>query len=88
MVVSNRLLVSLKRAGDDATDEGFFARLPGERTIHVGRNQSRARYYLSKPDDMVALLAQLVASRPAPAIPKSNPFTSRLAQKSLTAELD
>jgi trehalose 6-phosphate synthase/phosphatase len=63
-------------AGDDATDEDLFARLPESAwTIHVGRNQSRARYYLSKPDDMVALLAQLVASRPATVIPKRNLFT-------------
>lgn len=64
-------------AGDDVTDEDLFGRVPKSAwTIHVGRSQSRARYYLPKPDDMVALLAQLVASRPATVIPKRNPFTS------------
>ncbi|HKY29326.1 MAG TPA: bifunctional alpha,alpha-trehalose-phosphate synthase (UDP-forming)/trehalose-phosphatase, partial [Pyrinomonadaceae bacterium] len=51
-------------AGDDVTDEDLFARLPETAwTIHVGRNQSRARYYLSSPDEMVALLAQLLDAR-------------------------
>jgi trehalose 6-phosphate synthase/phosphatase len=47
--------------GDDVTDEDLFARLPDSAwTIHVGRNESRAKYYLSNPEEMVALLAQLV----------------------------
>ena len=48
-------------AGDDATDEDLFAHLPARAwTIHVGRNQSRAKYYLSNPDEMLALLAELL----------------------------
>jgi trehalose 6-phosphate synthase/phosphatase len=48
-------------AGDDVTDEDLFARLPESAwTIHVGRNQSRAKYYVSNPDEMIALLAELV----------------------------
>jgi trehalose 6-phosphate synthase/phosphatase len=48
-------------AGDDVTDEDLFARLPESAwTIHVGRNESRAKYYLSNSDEMVALLAQLL----------------------------
>jgi len=51
-------------AGDDVTDEDLFARLPDSAwTIHVGRNQSRAKYYLTNPDEVVALLAQLLDSR-------------------------
>lgn len=69
-------------AGDDVTDEDLLARLPKSAwTIHVGRNQSRARCYLPKPDDMLALLAQL--SHPGP--PQS---FERLPQKWLMAELD
>jgi trehalose 6-phosphate synthase/phosphatase len=50
-------------AGDDATDEDMFAQLPSRAwTIHVGRNRSRAKYFVVGPDEMVALLAQLVAS--------------------------
>ena len=43
------------------TDEDLFARLPETAwTIHVGRNQSRAKYYLSNPDEMISFLAQLL----------------------------
>lgn len=36
-------------AGDDVTDEDFFARLPaGAWSIHVGTNRSRARYRLTE----------------------------------------
>jgi trehalose 6-phosphate synthase/phosphatase len=65
--VYSRLLASgitpdfVMAAGDDVTDEDLFARLPDSAwTIHVGRNESRAKYYLSNPEEMVALLAQLV----------------------------
>lgn len=64
-------------AGDDVTDEDLFARLPESAwTIRVGRNQSRARYYLTNPDEMVALLAQLVACPPN-TIPNRKPFTGK-----------
>lgn len=53
-------------AGDDATDEDLFARLPKTAwTIHVGRNKSRAKYYLPNPDEMIALLTQLIESNRA-----------------------
>jgi trehalose 6-phosphate synthase/phosphatase len=64
-------------AGDDVTDEDLFARLPASAwTIRVGRNQSHAKYYLSTPGDMVALLEQLDASRNAAGLPNRSPFTS------------
>jgi trehalose 6-phosphate synthase/phosphatase len=65
--VYSRLMLSGKvpdfvlAAGDDVTDEDLFARLPESAwTIHVGRNQSRAKYHLTNPDEMVAVLAQLL----------------------------
>ena len=65
--VYSRLLLSgvvpdfVMAAGDDVTDEDLFARLPESAwTIHVGRNESRAKYYLANHDEMVALLAQLL----------------------------
>jgi trehalose 6-phosphate synthase/phosphatase len=65
--VYSRLLLSdnapafVMAAGDDVTDEDLFARLPESAwTIHVGRNESRAKYYLPNPDEMLALLAQLL----------------------------
>lgn len=49
-------------AGDDVTDEDLFAQLPaGAWTIHVGRNRSRAKYYVSGPNEVVELLAKLAA---------------------------
>ena len=64
--VYSRLLLSgatpefIMAAGDDVTDEDLFARVPDNAwTIHVGRNQSKAKHYLSNPDDMVALLTEL-----------------------------
>ena len=67
--VYSRLLLSgaapdfILAAGDDVTDEDLFARLPESAwTIHVGRNQSRAKYYLSNPDEMISLLAQMLES--------------------------
>lgn len=54
-------------AGDDATDEDLFARLPRSAwTIHIGRNRSRAKYYLSSPGEMVALLSELVEPHETP----------------------
>jgi len=50
-------------AGDDATDEDMFAQLPSSAwTIHVGRNRSRAKYFVVGPEEMVGLLVQLVQS--------------------------
>ncbi|HEX7774292.1 MAG TPA: bifunctional alpha,alpha-trehalose-phosphate synthase (UDP-forming)/trehalose-phosphatase [Pyrinomonadaceae bacterium] len=68
--IYSRLLLSeaepdfIMAAGDDVTDEDLFARLPESAwTIHVGRNQSRAKYYLSTPDEMIGLLVDLVGPR-------------------------
>jgi len=50
-------------AGDDVTDEDLFAKLPPEAwTIHVGRKPSRAKYYVSGPDEFVEVLLRLEAS--------------------------
>jgi trehalose 6-phosphate synthase/phosphatase len=50
-------------AGDDATDEDMFCQLPLRAwTIHVGRDQSRAKYFVVGPKEMVGLLAKLVES--------------------------
>jgi trehalose 6-phosphate synthase/phosphatase len=47
-------------AGDDRTDEDLFARLPADAwTIHVGGNRTRAKFYLSNPEEMRALLDAL-----------------------------
>lgn len=80
--VYSRLLLSgtvpdfIMAAGDDVTDEDLFARLPESAwTIHVGRNQSRAKYYLSNPDEMIALLAQLLGSYHADSIPEGELLT-------------
>ena len=73
-------------AGDDVTDEDLFAQLPESAwTIHVGRNQSRARYYLSNPDEMVALLAKLLEPRHTGAIRSSDLLTG--SEQLLTAEV-
>jgi trehalose 6-phosphate synthase/phosphatase len=50
-------------AGDDATDEDLFCQLPESAwTIHIGRNRSRAKYYLSNPEETVTLLTELLES--------------------------
>jgi trehalose-6-phosphatase len=73
-------------AGDDVTDEDLFARLPDSAwTIHVGRNESRAKYYLSNPEEMVALLAQLV--EPADTATTENPNLLTSSNHVLTAEV-
>jgi trehalose 6-phosphate synthase/phosphatase len=47
----------LLAAGDDATDEDLFLRLPDSAwTIHIGTNRTRARYRLSGPEEMCRLL--------------------------------
>jgi len=51
-------------AGDDTTDEDLFAQLPlSAWTVHVGRNRSRAGYYVSGPDEMIDLVARICASQ-------------------------
>lgn len=53
----------LLAAGDDKTDEDLFARLPATAwTIHVGENQSRARFRLPGPDEMCSLLLEFAAA--------------------------
>ncbi len=47
-------------AGDDVTDEDLFARVPQDAwTIHVGRTDSKAKFYVPGPDEMVTLLEEL-----------------------------
>lgn len=67
-------------AGDDATDEDLFCQLPASAwTIHIGRNRSRAKYYLSSPDEMVTLLTELLESPDAlSVITHSEPVISRI----------
>lgn len=73
-------------AGDDATDEDLFASLPENAwTIHVGRNESKAKYYVSGPDDMVALLTELVETQQT--IPIELPEILTGPDQPLTAEL-
>jgi trehalose 6-phosphate synthase/phosphatase len=81
--VYSRLLFSeavpdfIMAAGDDVTDEDLFARLPESAwTIHIGRNQSRAKYYLPDPDEMIALLAKLLEVRHNTSIPRRELLTS------------
>src|SRR5919107_3232433 len=53
----------LLAAGDDRTDEDLFARMPPTAwTIHVGGNESRARFRLPGPEQMCALLRELADS--------------------------
>lgn len=68
--VYSRLLLSgavpdfIMAAGDDVTDEDLFARLPEHAwTIHIGRKASRAKYYLTGPDEMVSFLGELYEPR-------------------------
>ena len=90
--VYSRLLLSgvvpdfIMAAGDDVTDEDLFARLPESAwTIHIGRNQSRAKYYLSNPDEMIALLMGLVDQRETVGI--SRPEIRTTNDHALSAEL-
>jgi trehalose 6-phosphate synthase/phosphatase len=60
LLVPNHKPDFIMAAGDDATDEDLFAQLPQSAwTIHVGRNRSRARYYVSDPKEMLAMLERL-----------------------------
>jgi trehalose 6-phosphate synthase/phosphatase len=46
-------------AGDDRTDEDLFARLPDDAwSVHVGDKDSRARFYLSSPQELRWLLSK------------------------------
>ena len=90
-LVYSRLLLSdvvpdfIMAAGDDVTDEDLFTRLPESAwTIHVGRNESRAKYYLSNPDEMVALLAQLLEPEDTDTVENPNLLTS--SEHALAAE--
>ena len=72
-------------AGDDVTDEDLFARLPESAwTIHVGSNESRAKYYLINPDEMITFLTQLLESRHTDAMANSDLRTSN--RQALTAD--
>jgi trehalose 6-phosphate synthase/phosphatase len=73
--VYSRLLLSgpqpdfILAAGDDVTDEDLFVSLPEHAwTIHVGRNESKAKYYVSNPDEMITLLTELVESHKTAAL--------------------
>ena len=88
--VYSRLLLSgsepdfIMAAGDDVTDEDLFMRLPKSAwTLHIGRNQSRAKYFLSNPDEMVALLAQLLEPTERLSIPEPEPELRALSTKNL-----
>jgi trehalose 6-phosphate synthase/phosphatase len=62
----------LLAAGDDATDEDLFARMPADAwTIHVGENQTRARYRLPGPEQFCRLLDELAAGVSAAAVRRS-----------------
>ena len=53
-------------AGDDATDEDMFARVPPDAfTIHVGAGRTAARYRVAEPAAVLALIAALAGARPA-----------------------
>jgi len=90
--VYSRLLLSgtvpdfIMAAGDDVTDEDLFARLPENAwSIHVGRNQSRAKYYLSNPDEMVAFLAQLVEDGESEHLSERDPEVGLASAKNIGA---
>jgi trehalose 6-phosphate synthase/phosphatase len=56
----------LLAAGDDRTDEDLFARLPPTAwTIHVGENESRARFRLPGPEQVCLLLREFADARGA-----------------------
>jgi trehalose 6-phosphate phosphatase len=52
-------------AGDDTTDESAFAALPNQITIQVGkRSNTRARFHLQKPADVLRFLTKLERELP------------------------
>lgn len=63
LLQTDRKFDFIMAAGDDATDEDLFGQLPESAwTIHIGRNRSRAKFYLPNPEEMVTLLTEVVAS--------------------------
>jgi trehalose 6-phosphate synthase/phosphatase len=63
LVSPDQLPDFIMAAGDDVTDEDLFMQLPQDAwTIHIGRNRSKAKYYLSNPGEMVILLTRLLES--------------------------
>lgn len=86
LLLSNTVPDFIMAAGDDVTDEDLFARLPENAwTIHVGRNESRAKYYLSNPDEMIALLTQLLEPENTASLENPNLLTS--SEQALVAEI-
>jgi trehalose 6-phosphate synthase/phosphatase len=54
-------------AGDDRTDEDLFERLPPDAwTVHVGEGISHARFCLSGPAEVLAVLEELARNAPRP----------------------
>jgi len=45
--------------GDDVTDEDVFANFPNAVTVHVGTQDSKAKYRLRGVDDVISLLGRL-----------------------------
>jgi trehalose 6-phosphate synthase/phosphatase len=77
-------------AGDDATDEDLFCQLPETAwTIHIGRNRSRAKYYLSNPEETVTLLTELLESAAdrLSVITHSAPVVSRIESRAQRTNL-
>jgi len=63
LVTPDQLPDFIMAAGDDVTDEDLFMQLPQDAwTIHIGRNRSKAKYYLSNPGEMATLLTGLIES--------------------------
>ncbi len=49
-------------AGDDRTDEDLFTSFPSNAwTIHVGRQRSAARFYVSRPEDILDLIKAMTS---------------------------
>lgn len=85
LVASDAVPDFIMAAGDDVTDEDLFGRVPESAwTIHVGRKPSRAKYYISNPDEMIALLAQLLELRKAGSV--QNPTVLETTEKVLAAD--
>jgi trehalose 6-phosphate synthase/phosphatase len=90
--VYSRLLLSdstpefIMAAGDDVTDEDLFARVPDTAwTIHVGRNQSKAKHYLTGPEEMVSLLTDLADRLDSPPTLPSEILSA--AEQAMVADL-
>ncbi len=50
---------TLLYVGDDVTDEDVFAVFPGAVTVHVGTQDSKAKFRLRDVDDVISLLGRL-----------------------------